>query len=259
MADRVLFRWPGAAIMGDDRPRYPRMDEGFVGSPVWGKGGVIAALLARVAEVEARVAEAERQTDKATWLLRQLADRLDFIHEDPAYRSVWAINQIHVGPYQGPTYEAELAAARAFLAGAPAAPPVESPADEPIRSATPAFPHLLLGEPPPDWMSLQERARRAPEEAAAPPPPSLPPEVQRVLEAASRWVDAAAAPAPEFEPCDACIIYGPDIDNPAKHPQEECPVTEGARLAWSERRVATSTELHASVAALRARKEEQGG
>ena len=42
-------------------------------------------------------------------------NKLDAIHDDPAYKSVWRINQIHVGPYTGPTYAAELAAARAVL------------------------------------------------------------------------------------------------------------------------------------------------
>jgi hypothetical protein len=42
-------------------------------------------------------------------------NKLDAIHDDPAYKSVWTVHQIHVGPYQGPTYTAELAAARAVL------------------------------------------------------------------------------------------------------------------------------------------------
>lgn len=36
--------------------------------------------------------------------------KLDLIHNDPAYRSVWAINQMHAGPYRGPDYADELAA-----------------------------------------------------------------------------------------------------------------------------------------------------
>jgi hypothetical protein len=42
-------------------------------------------------------------------------NKLDLIHEDSAYKSVWTVNQIHAGPYTGPTYTAELAAARAVL------------------------------------------------------------------------------------------------------------------------------------------------
>lgn len=223
MADRVLFRWPGAAIMGDDRPRYASVEPEFIGSPVWGKGGAIAALLARVAE-------AERLLMRHAATFKQM--RLAWPEGDSRRAEVMAL----------------AADADAFLiapllaAGAPAAPP-EPQAEKNRR----LLDHLREWKEQPPLADLTEEAA----------PPSLPPEVQRVLEAASRWVDAAAAPAPEFEPCDACIIYGPDIDNPAKHPQEECLVTEGARLAWSERRVAASTELHASVAALRARKEEQ--
>lgn len=47
--------------------------------------------------------------------LKGLVDRLDEIHADPAYRSVWTINQIHAGPYTGPTYVEALARARAAL------------------------------------------------------------------------------------------------------------------------------------------------
>ena len=42
-------------------------------------------------------------------------NKLDAIHEDPAYKSVWASYMIHGGRYQGPTYTAELAAVRAVL------------------------------------------------------------------------------------------------------------------------------------------------
>ena len=49
--------------------------------------------------------------------LKKLIERLDFVHEDPAYLSVWTVNQFHVGPYQGPTYVDELEAARRALEG----------------------------------------------------------------------------------------------------------------------------------------------
>ena len=47
--------------------------------------------------------------------LAGLVDRLDEIHADPAYKSVWTIHQIHVGPYCGPTYVEALKRARAAL------------------------------------------------------------------------------------------------------------------------------------------------
>ena len=50
--------------------------------------------------------------DKIKATLKALVERLDFVHETPAYKSVWVINHLHVGPYSGPTYEAELNAAR---------------------------------------------------------------------------------------------------------------------------------------------------
>ena len=40
---------------------------------------------------------------------RALRDKLKAIHDDPAFKSVWVVNQLHTGPYQGPTYTAELA------------------------------------------------------------------------------------------------------------------------------------------------------
>ena len=63
------------------------------------------ALRARVAKLEAA--------------LSGLVCRLDQIHDDPAYKSVWTVHQLHVGPYQGPTYVDALAVARAALEGAP--------------------------------------------------------------------------------------------------------------------------------------------
>lgn len=47
--------------------------------------------------------------------LRGLIDRLDYVHDDPAYKSVWAINQMHCGPYSGPTYTVDLEKARHTL------------------------------------------------------------------------------------------------------------------------------------------------
>jgi hypothetical protein len=68
-------------------------------------GKEIAALRARAAKLEAALAG--------------LVNRLDEIHEDPAYKSVWTLHQIHVGPYRGPTYVDAMAAARAALKDAP--------------------------------------------------------------------------------------------------------------------------------------------
>jgi hypothetical protein len=47
--------------------------------------------------------------------LKGLVDRLDEIHADPAYESVWTVHQIHMGRYRGPTYIDALARARAAL------------------------------------------------------------------------------------------------------------------------------------------------
>lgn len=44
-----------------------------------------------------------------------LRDKLKAIHDDPAFKSVWVVNQLHTGPYRGPTYTAELAELDAAL------------------------------------------------------------------------------------------------------------------------------------------------
>lgn len=62
--------------------------------------------------------------------LRALVSRLDEIHADPAFKSVWLINQLHAGPYRGPTYVAELERARAALAVISATAPIGFGLDE---------------------------------------------------------------------------------------------------------------------------------
>lgn len=58
------------------------------------------------------LANVERVADA----LKGLVERLDYVHEDPAFKSVWEISQLHMGPYTGPTYVEALAEARAALA-----------------------------------------------------------------------------------------------------------------------------------------------
>lgn len=50
-----------------------------------------------------------------------LRDKLKAIHVDAAYQSVWTVNQLHAGPYRGPTYTDELAALDAALDAIPSA------------------------------------------------------------------------------------------------------------------------------------------
>ena len=98
------------------------------------------ALRARVAKLEEEVAEQSKEVTNVQWSLRRageqedalrarmaqleaalsgLVNRLDEIHADSAYKSVWTVNQIHVGPYRGPTYVEALDRARAALKDAP--------------------------------------------------------------------------------------------------------------------------------------------
>lgn len=46
---------------------------------------------------------------------KALVEKIDVIHADRAYESVFTVAQLHVGPYAGPTYVEELAALRAAL------------------------------------------------------------------------------------------------------------------------------------------------
>ena len=39
---------------------------------------------------------------------RELVEKLDKVHKNPAYVGVWTVSQIHQGPYQGPNYTEEL-------------------------------------------------------------------------------------------------------------------------------------------------------
>lgn len=58
--------------------------------------------------------------------LRALVERLDVVHADPTYQTVWVLAQIHGAPYEGPKYDVELSAARAAL----------SPGVQPSEGAT---------------------------------------------------------------------------------------------------------------------------
>jgi len=68
--------------------------------------------MARATAAEARVAQLETA-------LNGLVNRLDEAHADPRYKAVWTIAQLHGAPYSGPTYTAELAAARTALSQSP--------------------------------------------------------------------------------------------------------------------------------------------
>ncbi|HSE03749.1 MAG TPA: hypothetical protein VLK35_06295 [Methylomirabilota bacterium] len=60
---------------------------------------------------DAAQAEIARLREAATALLV----KLDAVHADGRYAAVWQISQMHVGPYDGPKYEVEMAALRAAL------------------------------------------------------------------------------------------------------------------------------------------------
>ena len=77
----------------------------------------IAALqkdLVRYNEPSPLYAENERLREKVR-LARMLSARLHLIHDDGRYVSVWTLSANAGRPYNGPTYEAELAALDAVL------------------------------------------------------------------------------------------------------------------------------------------------
>lgn len=49
--------------------------------------------------------------------LEGLIQKLDAVHADPKYMTVWRIAQLHQGPYDGPKYTDEFARARRALNG----------------------------------------------------------------------------------------------------------------------------------------------
>lgn len=67
--------------------------------------------------------------EAATKAARALVARLDEVHEHPAYRAVWTIAQMHLGPYDGPTYVDALAALRTALDAPSPAPRDETPVE----------------------------------------------------------------------------------------------------------------------------------
>lgn len=58
----------------------------------------------------------ENAVDGLREALEHLVSRLDEVHRSPKYEGVWTVNQLHCGPYDGPTYASELENARAVLA-----------------------------------------------------------------------------------------------------------------------------------------------
>ena len=47
--------------------------------------------------------------------LKELLERLDFIHLSPEYMAVWEVSQLHIGQYKGPTYVEAFEQARRVL------------------------------------------------------------------------------------------------------------------------------------------------
>ena len=77
------------------------------------------------------------QPDPFREAVHALVHKMEACHDDPAYKRVWVINQIHAGPYSGPNYATELAAVKSRMVKLDASPPPAQmgPSDEIVRLA----------------------------------------------------------------------------------------------------------------------------
>jgi hypothetical protein len=82
------------------------------------RGSVIERLETNVRHWREECGKLHAQNAELVAALKGLVNRLDEIHDDPGYRSVWTTSQMHIGPYRGPTYVDALDNARAALAAA---------------------------------------------------------------------------------------------------------------------------------------------
>ena len=67
------------------------------------------------------------QTSPETEALSALVAKLEEIHEHPRFKAVWEIAHYRLGPYDGPTYTQELAAAKETLSKSGHAPTQQQP------------------------------------------------------------------------------------------------------------------------------------
>ena len=65
---------------------------------------------------ESNVALAENENEILMTALECLVNKIELVSKSPEYESVWFVNQLHVGPYTGPTYKVEFDKAREALA-----------------------------------------------------------------------------------------------------------------------------------------------
>ena len=100
---------PISDLMSKEGLSYPEAVERLAGGE---RGDAVGAMT----EVDGPImATLVANNDALRAVLEGLVDRLEEIHADPAYQTVWTVNQIHAGPYRGPTYAEALARAKAEL------------------------------------------------------------------------------------------------------------------------------------------------
>jgi len=59
--------------------------------------------------------EARAEAARLREALSALTNKLEAVHADSRYETVWRIAHLHIGPYEGPQYDKELLAARQAL------------------------------------------------------------------------------------------------------------------------------------------------
>ncbi len=74
-----------------------------------------AERLQRIAELEQEIADCKMENKRLREAALALVERMDFIHDNSTYMSVWTLHQLHHGPYSGPQYVAELERLREAL------------------------------------------------------------------------------------------------------------------------------------------------
>ncbi len=122
--DSAPSDWDGGAVLlrdlqiTDDGLYEDSWQRGFRGDADRQRDlDIIAYTPATPDPIPAGVSEAmQGEVLSVTDAARALVDKLDATHADFRYQFVWRVNQLHVGPYAGPTYTDEMAALRRALA-----------------------------------------------------------------------------------------------------------------------------------------------
>jgi hypothetical protein len=99
-----------------DSPEYPKCGT-FTETQNTEPRDTIAVQKSVFAQMCSDLQRLNSENEKLREALIKLVNQLEALHASEDYRAVWCLSQIHNGPYTGPTYTAELNAAKARLEG----------------------------------------------------------------------------------------------------------------------------------------------